>query len=143
MGSLRSWLKRLSSSDHRGAERLEAPRVVAHYWDGSVPAGHEVRNISATGFYLVTPERWHPGTVVTVTLQRTDISDATAASEGYITVLSKVIRLDPDGVGFAFIPQAGKGGANGPARGSIDRKSLVRFMERLNSGKGHAVTMKL
>jgi hypothetical protein len=133
----------VSSSDHRKAERLEAPLLVAYYWDGSIPAGHEVRNISSNGFFLVTGERWHPGTVVTVTLQRTDIPDATTNSDGHITVLSKVIRLDADGVAFVFVPAADKGGANDHMRGSIDKKSIVRFMGHLKSGKGHAVRMQL
>lgn len=143
MRSIRSWFKKVSSSDHRRADRLEAPLLLAYYWDGSIPAGHEVRNISTTGFYLVTRERWHPGTVVTVTLQRTDIPDANASSEGYITVLSKVIRLDEDGVGFVFVPLADKGGGSGHTRGSIDRKTIARFIEYVKSGKGHAVRMQL
>jgi hypothetical protein len=145
MGSVRSWFKKLSSSDHRKAERLEAPMLVAYYWDGSIPEGHEVRNISSTGFYLVTRERWHPGTVITVTLQRTDIPDATSSSEGYITVLSKVIRLDEEGVGFVFVPlpDKGSGGANDRMRGAIDKKAIVKFMGRLVSAKGHAVRMQL
>jgi hypothetical protein len=143
MGSVRSWFKKVSSSDHRKAERLESPLLVAYYWDGSIPTGHEIRNISTTGFFLVTRERWHPGTVVTVTLQRTDIPDPSASSDSYITVLSKVIRLGEDGVGFVFVPLADKGGANGHTRGSIDKKTIVRFLEHLKSGKGHAVRMQL
>lgn len=138
MGSVRNWLKKISSSDHKRADRLEAPPLAAYYWDGSIPTGHEVRNISTTGFFLVTRERWHLGTVVTVTLQRTDIPDPTASSDGYLTVLSKVIRLDPDGVGFAFVLLADKSSvrANGHTRGSVDRNTIVRFLEHLKSGKG-------
>lgn len=145
MGSVRSWFKKLSSSDHRKAERLEAPLLVAYYWDGSVPTGHKVRNISSTGFYLVTTERWHPGTVITMTLQRTDIPDANSSSDGYITVLSKVIRLDEDGVAFVFVPIAdrGSGGTDGRMRGAIDKKSIVRFMEYVKSDKGHAMRMQV
>src|ERR1700752_3734479 len=69
MGSFRSWMKRLTSYDHRSGERLEEPLLAAYYWDGSVPAAHKIRDISATGFYLLTTERWHPGTVITITLQ--------------------------------------------------------------------------
>jgi hypothetical protein len=145
MGSVRNWFKKLSSSDHRRAERLEAPLLVGYYWDGSIPTGHEVRNISLTGFYLVTTEHWHPGTVITVTLQRTDIPDATASSEGYITVLSKVIRLDVEGAGFVFVllPDKGCGGANDHMRGAIDKKAIVKFMGHLKSAKNHAVRMQL
>jgi hypothetical protein len=143
MGLVQSWFKKLLSSDHRKAERQEAPQLVAYYWDGSVPTAHKIRNISSTGFYLLTTERWHPGTMVTMTLQRTDILDAATSSEGYITVLSKVIRLDKDGVGFVFVPIADKssGGTDGRMRGAIDRKALVRFMEHVKVDKGHAMRM--
>src|ERR1700733_10911469 len=99
-----SWIKKLASSDHRKAPRRESPLLVAYYWDGSVPMSHEIRNISATGFYLLTRERWHPGTVVTITLQRTAGSQENSDTEHYISVLSKVVRLEQDGVGLAFVP---------------------------------------
>ena len=139
METVRKWLKKLSSANHRRDNRLESPTLVAYYWDGSIPEGHEVRNISSTGFYVVTGERWIPGTVITMTLQRTDIPDATSNPEGYITVLSKVIRVDKDGVGLIFLPVAEKNGANGRTRGAISKKAIGKFMEHLKSEKGHAV----
>src|SRR5258708_13767398 len=104
MSSVTSWFKRLSSPEHRKAQRMKTPLLVAYYWDGATPASHEIQNISSTGFYLVTKERWLPGTMVTMTLQRTDIAHGNHGSEPHIAVLSKVVRLDEDGVGFAFIP---------------------------------------
>jgi hypothetical protein len=118
---------------------MESPMLVAYYWDGSIPTGHEIRNISSTGFYLVSAERWLPGTVITMTLQRTDIPDATSNPEGYITVLSKVIRVDKDGVGLVFLPVAEKNEANGRTRGAISRKAICRFLEHLKSEMGHAI----
>jgi hypothetical protein len=115
--------------------------LVAYYWDGSVPTAHEILNISSTGFYLSTNERWHLGTVITVTLQRTDIPDAKSSPEGYITVLSKVMRLDECGVAFEFVPQPDKVAehGNGHTRGSIGRKALSKFVEQLKSDQGHAM----
>jgi len=140
MKSVTSWFKGLSSSNHRGAERRKSPLLVAHYWDGGVPMAHDIQNISSTGFYLVTTERWHPGTVVTMTLQRTDIPDANVSSEGYITVLSKVIRMGEDGVGFEFIPQPESSGqTDSRTRESAGKKALGRFIERLKSDQGHAM----
>ena len=100
MKSVTSWFKGLSSSNHRGAERRKSPLLVAHYWDGGVPMAHDIQNISSTGFYLVTTERWHPGTVVTMTDTRTDIPDANASSEGYITVHVRRSFLGAVGVEF-------------------------------------------
>ena len=139
METVRSWFKKLSSANHRRADRLESPMLVAYYWDGSIPEGHEIRNISSTGFYLATGMRWLPGTVITMTLQRTDIPDATSSPEGYITVLSKVIRVDKDGVGLVFVPVAEHNGANSRTRGAISKKAIGKFLEHLKSEKGHAI----
>jgi hypothetical protein len=54
-------------------------------------------------------------------------------------VLSKVIRVDKDGVGLVFLPVAENGGANGRTRGAISRKAICRFLEHLESEKGHAI----
>ena len=137
MKSVTSWFKRLPASDHRKAHRMKSPLLVAYYWDGSSPISHPIQNISSTGFYLSTKERWLPGTMVTMTLQRTDIAHANPGSEPHIPVLSKVIRLDEDGVGFAFVPLE-------PQEGSlksrpVGQKTLNRFLEQLKLDRGHAV----
>jgi Flp pilus assembly protein TadG len=136
-----SWIKKLTSSDHRKAPRMEAPLLVAYYWDGSVPMSHEIRNISATGFYLLTRERWHPGTVVTMTLQRTAGTEESSDPERYISVLSKVVRLGQDGVGFSFVPLEAKGpdSTNVPRNKPVDKKALGRFLEQLGLDRGCVV----
>jgi len=102
---------------------------------------HEIRNISATGFYLLTRERWHPGTVVTITLQRTAGSQENSDTEHYISVLSKVVRLEQDGVGLAFVPLEARDSdsAKGPRNKPADRRALGRFLDYLKSDQGHAV----
>jgi Putative Flp pilus-assembly TadE/G-like len=141
MDSVKSWIRKLSSHDHRRGQRLASPLLVAYYWDGSVPMAHEIQNISSTGFYLLTNERWQLGTVVTMTLQRTDIEDAKTHPEGYIMVPSKVIRLGTDGVAFEFVPQSDKASSdtNGRTRRSTGRKAMGKFIERLKSDQGHAM----
>jgi Putative Tad-like Flp pilus-assembly len=141
MESVKSWIRKLSSYDHRRGQRLASPMLVAYYWDGSVPMAHEIQNISSTGFYLLTDERWHLGTVVTMTLQRTDIEDAKNHPEGYITVPSKVIRLGTDGVAFEFVPLSDKASSdtNGRTRGLTGRKAMGKFIESLKSDQGHAM----
>jgi hypothetical protein len=102
---------------------------------------HEIRNISSAGFYLVTKERWHPGTVITMTLQRTECSEGNSGTEHYISVLSKVIRLDKEGVGFAFIPLETKEAdlAKAPRSKPAGKKALSRFLERLKLDHGSAL----
>jgi hypothetical protein len=142
MNPVINFLKKLSSSEHRHAQRRRTPKLVAYFWDGSSPMAHEVSNISSTGFYLLTKERWHLGTIVTMTLQRTDAAPADSGMQNHISVLSKVIRLDEDGVGFAFIPIETNG--NDSTRPSVSRpvgkKALNRFLEQLQFDNGNVVT---
>ncbi|MGO9940356.1 MAG: hypothetical protein ACLPH3_22030 [Terracidiphilus sp.] len=87
--------------DRRRADRQSLSGLVAYYFTGGSPAPQRIGNISVTGFYLHTDERWMPGTVVRMTLQRVgskgdDPSDT-------ITVNSKIVRWGADGEGFEFI----------------------------------------
>jgi hypothetical protein len=137
MKSVTSWFKRLSSPEHRKAQRMKAPLLVAYYWDGSAPTSHQIQNISSTGFYLSTKERWLPGTMLTMSLQRTDMAHENSGTEPNISVLSKVVRLDEDGVGFAFIPLDSHPGdlKSKP----VGKKVLIRFVEQLKLDRGHAI----
>jgi hypothetical protein len=71
-GQLRSWFERWWSPDPRKAPRVKEPGLAAYYWNGAAPVAHGVRDISSSGLYVVTEERWYPGTLVLMTLQRTD-----------------------------------------------------------------------
>jgi Flp pilus assembly protein TadG len=128
----------LSSFDHRKAERLEEPLLVAYYWDGSVPMAHKIRDISSTGFYLLTTERWHPGTVVTMTLQRSDSAIANPETDRHISVHSKVVRLGEDGVAFMFVPVEAKRSDSAQTSKSkpADKKALKTFLEHLKLDDG-------
>jgi PilZ domain len=137
MKSVTNWFKRLSSSEHRKAQRMKSPLLVAYYWDGAVPASHPIQNISATGAYLSTKERWLPGTMVTMTLQRTDIALGHPGPEPHIAVLSKVVRLDEEGVGLAFVPLEAQSG--GLKSLPVGKKVLVKFLEQLKLHQDHAI----
>jgi hypothetical protein len=116
---------------------MKAPLLVAFYWDGSAPTSHTIQNISSTGFYLMTKERWLPGTMVTMTLQRTDRALGRPGIEAHIPVLSKVVRLDENGVGFTFVPlEAHPGDLKSKP---VDKKTLIRFLDQLKLDRGHAV----
>ena len=97
----RNWLERWWSPDPRKAPRTPAPGLAAYYWNGSAPAAHGIRDISSSGLYVVTEERWYPGTLVLMTLQRTDCGEEVA--ERTIAVQSRAVRWGPDGVGLQFI----------------------------------------
>jgi hypothetical protein len=98
---MKSWFEELMSQHRRRAQRHLEPRLVAFYWDGDIPQPRYIRDVSNTGFYLITDQRWYPGTLITMTLQRTEKSDD--GSKPSIGVQAKVIRSGEDGVAVAFV----------------------------------------
>jgi hypothetical protein len=90
-----------ASTDRRRGERLPAPGLVAFYWTGGAPTAYQLGNVSRSGLYLLTEERWLPGTRIMMTLQKENGGEA---SSGDISrVESKVIRWGEDGVGCEFV----------------------------------------
>jgi hypothetical protein len=85
----------------RAAPRLPNPGLVAYFFTGGSPRPHEVKNISVTGFYMYTNERWLPGTIIRVTLQIVGTSGENPHDT--ITVHSRVVRWGIDGGGFEFV----------------------------------------
>lgn len=83
------------------AERYANPRVVAYYWDGGAPVGRRLKNISVSGAYLYTPERWYLGTIITVTLRQW--RGPSSRESATLSVLCRVVRWGSDGVGLRFL----------------------------------------
>jgi len=128
---LRKWLKRWWSPDPRKAPRVQTPGLAAYYWNGSSPVAHGIRDISSTGLYVVTEERWYPGTLVLMTLQRSDVGEEVA--ERSISVQSRAVRWGPDGVGLQFVlheEQTMRRG-NAPVMDSASREQFEHFLEQL------------
>lgn len=126
----RSWLERWWSPDPRKAPREAAPGLAAYYWTGGPPEARTVKDISTTGLYVVTEERWYPGTLVLMTLQITAFGEEIA--ERTICVHSRAVRWGKDGVGLQFVLQ---GAVNNPSMNAGDKKALDRFLNRLRNGK--------
>ena len=132
----RNWLERWWSPDPRKAPRNIVSGLAAYYWTGAAPTAHSVRDISSTGLYVVTEERWYPGTLVLMTLQDTGCEGE--ASECSVSVYSKAIRWGDDGVGLKFVLQ----GALRPLQdqstsiAGMDKKDLEMFLHRLRKRKG-------
>jgi hypothetical protein len=87
--------------DRRRADRQSLPGLIAYYFTGGAPEPHKISDISVTGFYLHTDERWMPGTVVRMTLQR--VGSKGDDPSDIISVNSKIVRWGADGEGFEFI----------------------------------------
>ncbi len=129
----RSWLERWWSPDPRRAPREILPGLAAYYWNGAAPEPHGIRDISSSGLYVVTEERWYPGTLVLMTLQRTDVGEE--IEERAIAVQSRAVRWGNDGVGLKFVLRDGqdakRGGNSHLLTEGADRKALERFLNKL------------
>jgi hypothetical protein len=115
--------------DQRVANRHTMPPVVAYLGTLRSSKLYKIGDISVTGFYMVTNERWISGTGFPVTLERTD----DAAQGQTLTVFSTVVRLGADGVAFTFLPSATEGENSGETQGAsrIDLSKLAQFLKGL------------
>lgn len=123
-----AWKKPEAPEDPRIALRASLPGLVAYFFTGGLPAAHGIRNISATGVYVLTDERWYLGTVVRLTL--TDKREQT--SERSITLNAKVVRWGNDGVGLHFILRGKKDPppAENDIAGGTTREDVQQFLDR-------------
>ena len=92
-----------SSTEKRRAERRNSPDLAAYHWKDSIPRENSVRDISSTGAYLVTKERWEPGEVISLTLQRSGPLER----ENSFPVHAKAVRWDESGVAVSFVLPTG------------------------------------
>jgi uncharacterized protein len=114
------------------AVRHAIPNVGAYYWTGGSPQIFPLGDISTTGFYLLTEERWSRETVVLMTLQRTNTSGDDPRDS--LSVLATAVRWGLDGMGFEFVFSefvSLNPGLSLPGKGT-DRQALEQFIKRLN-----------
>jgi hypothetical protein len=101
--------------------------MVAHYFTGGSPKPYDVADISMTGFYLLTDDRWMPETMIQMTLQK---PCAKGERKQSITVLSRIVRRGSDGVAAEFVMPEGLDPMSHDVQPSqaTDRFSLARFL---------------
>lgn len=128
--SLTTWLKNWLSSDRRRAYRQPLPGLVAYYWTGSTPRAYQIADISPAGLFLLTEDRWYPGTLVLMTLQRIDSLGRNL--EDAISIQAKVMRWDNEGLGLAFILPKNSDDQSRLLEGGANKKALDKFLERLD-----------
>jgi hypothetical protein len=135
----RAWdpyLKRLLRwlvPDQRLANRHAMPPLNAYLGPVRTSKHYSIGDVSVAGFYMITEERWIPGTVFPVTLERTD-----AVGNGEtLTLHSVVVRTGKDGVGFAFAHAVPEDKANGDLRAAArqDVGKLAQFLRGLPLAK--------
>ena len=131
---LRDWFQRWWSPDPRKAPRSLEPGLAAYYWNGAAPVAHGIRDISSSGLYVMTEERWYPGTLVLMTLQRADQGEEYA--ERSIAVQTRAVRWGPDGVGLQFVLSDNKDGHHGKNTilDAAGRAEFELFLEQLKGG---------
>lgn len=123
------WLSSETGSNQR-LSRHPLPELIAYHWSGGTPQPYALGDISETGFYLLTDERPYPGTLIKMTLQRTNTNNERL--QDCIAVYTKVIRWGPDGVGLAFVAVDAKDTKKTNHRpGDLaDRETLHTFLKR-------------
>jgi hypothetical protein len=123
--------------DQRVANRHSMPPLLAYLGMARSSKEYKVGDISVAGFYMITEERWIPGTGFPVTLERTD-----PQGEGQtLTLYSSVVRIGEDGVGFTFVQPAVEGEAEGESRTGLrlDLTKLAQFLKGLPLGEPEAL----
>lgn len=101
---LKGWLE--EGLDMRRAPRFGDPAIRVYYWDGSVPEGRKLRDISETGAYIIAEERWYVGTVVRLILQEYKVTpgvDGNLVPSKSSSIPARVVRHGPDGVAVEFM----------------------------------------
>jgi Flp pilus assembly protein TadG len=104
ISKMKHWLLQDDNEPPR-APRFTGPELVVHYWDGSSPEGRNIRDISQSGAYIYTPERWYLGTLIRIVLQGYPTvarADGTTVPASSICILARVVRHGSDGVGVEF-----------------------------------------
>jgi len=134
----KGWLQKLLSPDPpepRKNVRTSVPGLTAYFFTGATPVAHTIRDISSTGLFVVTEERWYPGTLVQMTLKKTE--GGVPRTEYSISLTVKALRWGNDGVGVQFIlrdphhPTYDSIHAQGATRAEMDQ-----FLARIGLGQG-------
>jgi hypothetical protein len=138
-GLKKGWLQRMFQRGPRNlrrSQRESAPGIVARFFTGGAPTAHAIRDISASGVYIVTEERWYLGTILRLTF--CDRRESSTASS--LTVNARVVRWGNDGVGFEFVLEDDNGRRRKHATldvptGNVTRDVLEYFLCRAKIAK--------
>jgi hypothetical protein len=116
--------------NQRRAKRYATSNLVAYYWTGGAPFSYQVGDISATGVFLLTKERWAPGTLIQMTLQP---QSGKVSNDNSISVLSEVVRWGENGSGFNFILKDYENVMNYGIQPNeaVDRRAVERFLQKV------------
>jgi len=100
MSARKGWFGKLLLPER--ADRRSPEQFAAYRLSGGQVRAETIRNISATGAYLVTNDRFQIGTQLLMTMQQEGPLEM--SPDRRITAMGRVVRNGEDGVGLAFIP---------------------------------------
>ena len=140
-GAAKPYVKRLIRwicPEKRVANRYAAPPLVAYLGSARSSTEYKIGNFSVGGFYMVTEERWMPGTSFPVTLERVD-------PEGIgrtLTVSATVVRTGENGVGFSFVPPPKEDWTENSGATLVDLTRLAEFLNGLRLAETDAEPLR-
>lgn len=135
----KGWLQRMfgpaEPAEPRKNMRESVPGLTAYFFTGGTPVAHPIRDISTTGLFVVTEERWYPGTLVQMTLKKTE--EGIPRTEYSIALMAKALRWGNDGVGVAFVLRDSHvSGYDALWAEGATREEMDRFLDRIGLGQG-------
>jgi len=101
----KSWIRRLGHPEKPRPERRTPSGFLAWQTNNPDSKPSTIRDISSTGLYLLTEERWPVDELIPLTIELEGLPDDIA--EQRIRVQARVARHGEDGIGLAFVLPAG------------------------------------
>lgn len=136
MPSIRELLTKVRFSERRGESRFPARTLDASWNSGLEQKQLRIKDISPSGVYVLTEDRWQPGTSVHVTLQGHTLNGEDLRLQ--VRLRARSVRLGEDGVGLRFEQESvnGDGWASAVAKaaaltGKDDPVRLFRMTKEL------------
>ena len=102
LSDLKRAAQKFGALEQPRAERRAAPGLAASYGLDPTFTHAGIKNISATGIYLVTEKRLRTGELITLTLHEEE-GEQENNSELQISVHARVARQGEDGIGLSFV----------------------------------------
>jgi PilZ domain len=94
--------------ERRRDDRLSAPDLEVSFWSETEPTRASIKDISNTGVYVVTNERWLPGTDVSLTFESKSPVDSRERPS--VQLEARSVRHGEDGVGLTFVRNEAEAG---------------------------------
>src|SRR6185437_3660720 len=106
MSILRNLLVKAGLSERRNDGRMHARGLDVSYWNGLEHKRVKIKDISATGVYLLTKDHLPFGTPVQLVLQTRALLDRDSHRE--VRLRARCVRQGEDGIGLTFVDEPAK-----------------------------------